>query len=90
MYIYIYMASVNISLKKEAYERLITLKRPEESFSDEVLRLTENKTGANLLACISMLKGISNESENEFEEGVKKAKISSRSILKKTKGIGEN
>ena len=43
------MASINISLKKEAYERLVALKKPDESFSDEVLRLAGKKTGADLM-----------------------------------------
>ena len=84
------MVSVNISLKEEAYGRLVALKRPEESFSDEVLRLTEGKTASDLLACVNMMKGISKASETEFEEGIKKSKISTNSILKKTRGLGAN
>ncbi len=83
------MASVNISLKQEAYQRLLSIKGPNESFSDEVLRLVENKrsTGADLLECFKMMKGISKESELEFEEGVKSARMSMQKILKKTKDL---
>ena len=38
------MGSKNISLKESAYERLSSLKKEDESFSDLVERLTEGKT----------------------------------------------
>lgn len=36
------MASKNISLKQEAYDRLKALQNEGESFSEEILRLTKN------------------------------------------------
>ena len=36
------MASKNITVTEDAYERLRALKREDESFSDLVVRLTEN------------------------------------------------
>ena len=38
------MGTKNISLKESAYERLASLKREDESFSDVVERLTEKRT----------------------------------------------
>ncbi|KXA91416.1 hypothetical protein AKJ57_01240 [candidate division MSBL1 archaeon SCGC-AAA259A05] len=38
------MGSKNISLRESAYERLSSLKKEEESFSDLVERLTRGKT----------------------------------------------
>ena len=83
MYIYIYMASVNISLKEEAYEKLASLKRPDESFSDEILRLTERGTGSDLLEKLKQVTPISPKLEKEFLEGVKKSRISMKKILYK-------
>ena len=36
------MASKNITITEEAYDRLVALKREDESFSDLVTRLTES------------------------------------------------
>lgn len=38
------MGTKNISLKESAYERLASLKKEDESFSDLVERLTKSKT----------------------------------------------
>lgn len=38
------MSSINISLKKEAYEFLKALKRKDKSFSDIILEFRENKS----------------------------------------------
>ena len=83
MYQYMYMASINISLKKEAYESLVALKRPNESFSDEILRIAKKSTGADLVNCFDLMSKISKKSELEFEEGMKKAKMKMSSILEK-------
>ncbi|MEM3126825.1 MAG: antitoxin VapB family protein [Candidatus Woesearchaeota archaeon] len=37
------MATKTITIKNEAYERLAQLKMPTESFSDEIMRITEKK-----------------------------------------------
>jgi hypothetical protein len=42
VYVYVYMASKNITITEDAYDRLVALKREDESFSDLVTRLTEN------------------------------------------------
>jgi hypothetical protein len=42
-YVYVYsMASKNVTITEDAYDRLKALKREGESFSDLVVRLTEN------------------------------------------------
>ena len=42
-YVYVYlMASKNITITEDAYDRLVALKREDESFSDLVTRLTES------------------------------------------------
>ena len=83
MYQYMYMASINISLKKEAYQKLLALKLPDESFSDEILRVMKKSTGADLMECFGLMRKMSKQSEFEFEEGVKKAKMKMSSVLKK-------
>lgn len=76
MYTYIYMASVNISLKQEAYERLASIKKPDESFSDEILRLTQTKTAASLMefrgAWKDMPKGDIKEMDAAIKSGRRK------------------
>lgn len=58
------MASKNISLREEAYERLNALKREDESFSDVVLRITESDrwSGFGALA------------ETDIQEGMEQAR----------------
>ena len=38
------MASKNITIKEDSYDRLKAMKRPDESFSDVIDRLTENES----------------------------------------------
>ncbi len=84
MYIYIYMTSVNISLKEEAYERLVSLKKPDESFSDEILRITEKKTTEGLKDAFGLLKdSISGEDAKEMERFIKNMRRKTSDILKK-------
>ena len=55
------MGSVNISLRKEAYEFLKSLKSEEKSFSDVVLEFKDNKNvkdGKSLLKYAGALKGL--------------------------------
>ena len=59
------MVSVNISLKQEAYKRLVALKRHEESFSDELRRLLAK---GNIMELAGAWNDISN-SEAEYMKG---------------------
>jgi len=65
------MASKNISLKLEAYERLNALKREEESFSDVVLRLTERDqwSGFGALSGSDIQEGME-QAKDEMNEGM--------------------
>jgi len=53
MHVYTYMATKTISITKEAYDRLKARKRPDESFSDVVLRLTEGRPLAEYAGMLS-------------------------------------
>ena len=84
MYIYIYMASVNISLKEEAYERLVSIKRPDESFSDEILRITGKKTGEGLKEAFGLLRdSVSAEDSREMKKSIKNIRGKTSYIQKK-------
>ena len=55
-YVYVYsMASKNITITEDAYDRLKALKREDESFSDLVTRLTE---GADPMAFAGTCPGL--------------------------------
>lgn len=63
------MASKNISLREEAYERLNALKREDESFSDVVLRLAESErwSGFGALADTDVQEGMEKAREETAE-----------------------
>ncbi|HLD57787.1 MAG TPA: antitoxin VapB family protein [archaeon] len=77
------MASKNISLKPEAYERLLALKEAEESFSDEVLRLTYRKTMKGLKECFGLWKDISEKDIKAMEAAINTSKNSKTSDIAK-------
>ncbi len=84
MHIYMYMASINISLKEEAYEVLLAAKKPDESFSEEIIREFGKKrsTASDLLEVFELMTPLSAKSEKEMEEGSRKARISSKRLKK--------
>lgn len=51
------MGSRNISLSDDAYERLATLRRPGESFSDVVRRLTRARSLTELSGLLTKAEG---------------------------------
>ena len=50
------MGSINISLKREAYEFLKALKRADKSFSDVILEFRERKSNRNFMRFFGALK----------------------------------
>jgi len=77
------MASVNISLKHEAYQRLLALKRPDESFSDEVLRLIDKRPQKEIMGSFGIWKDLSKEDIRQMEEGIKTSRMKTLKILEK-------
>lgn len=65
------MASKNISLREEAYERLNALKREGESFSDVVIRITESDrwSGFGALSGSDIQEGME-QAREEGNEGM--------------------
>ena len=59
------MASKNITITEDAYDRLKSLKREDESFSDLVTRLTES---ADPMAFAGTCPGLGNRVEEAREE----------------------
>ena len=51
------MGTKNISISEEAYERLAALKRPNESFTDVVNRLTRKKSILELACMLTSEEG---------------------------------
>ena len=50
------MSSINISLKKEAYEFLRSLKSRERSFSDVILEFKDNRSNQDIMKFFGVLK----------------------------------
>ena len=76
------MGSVNISIKKEAYEFLKSLKAEDESFSDVILELRENKSSkkGSFEAIMDCLNDFDSESVDweEFESRIRKNREKSK------------
>ena len=60
------MGTKNISISEEAYERLAALKRPNESFTEVVNRLTRKRSILELAGTITEVEG--KEIRGEVEE----------------------
>jgi len=60
------MGTKNISISEEAYERLAALKRPNESFTEVVNRLTKKRSILELAGTITEVEG--KEIRGEVEE----------------------
>ncbi len=80
------MASINISLKREAYEFLRALKRENKSFSDVILELREKKKGTtkDLMKYFGVLKGLDIDWKAK-EERMKAFKDSFNKRIEETK-----
>ena len=70
------MATKTISITEDVYERLKVLKAPEESFSDELRRLSETK--GNIMSFAGIWKDIN-------EDEAKKMKVEIRNMRKNSR-----
>lgn len=68
MYAYMLHMTKVISISDTAYERLASLKRGKESFSDVVIRLTEKEKKKSLLEYAGSWKGSYEEAERIKKE----------------------
>ena len=64
------MGSINISLKEVAYKRLNSLKLPNESFSDEIIRLTNSSSASVILRFAGVWKNMSGKELNQMTERI--------------------
>ena len=64
MYAYAYSMTKVISLSNEAYERIRSIKKPSESFSDVVLKLTNKNKKKSLMDFFGKWPGSEEEIEN--------------------------
>jgi predicted CopG family antitoxin len=69
----------NISLSREALDRLKRMKKKEESLSDVILRITDNKSQENP-SNLKLFEGIFEDSENweEIEEQIYRIRLIQR------------
>ena len=70
------MGTKTISIMDDVYERLIALKRSNESFSDEIRRLTD--TGGDIMDVAGAWKNISNGNAKKLEEAISRKQKSTR------------
>lgn len=64
------MATKNITVTEDAYERLKALKRDDESFSDTINRLTENSGVMEYAGSCSGITDAVEETRDELEDGL--------------------
>lgn len=64
------MATKTISILNEVYERLLALKRQDESFSDELRRLTETK--GSILEFAGIWKDMGSKEAEEMKNTIHK------------------
>ena len=90
MFIYVYlvcvhMSSVNISIKKEAYEFLGSLKTKNKSFSDVILEFKENKFEMGNTKSLLRFAGVLKDVDwDEREKRMKEFRDSFNKRIKKT------
>lgn len=84
------MGSVNISIKKEAYDFLLTMKSKDKSFSDVIMEMKNsgiNKKGSkeNVLKFAGVLKD-SDVNWNQVDERMKDFRKSFNERVERTRG----
>lgn len=71
------MATKTISVKEEVYEELVRVKRPEESFSDELRRLASGK--GKISECAGLWSNwMTKEEINSIEKNIEERRRASR------------
>ncbi len=77
------MASINISLRKEAYEFLMSLKNQDKSFSDVILEFKERKSNnGRILALFEEERDLTGIDWKEKEKRIKSFKDSFNKKIK--------
>jgi len=77
-----YMGSKNISISEEAYQRLASLKKPNESFTQVINRLTQKRSILELAGTLS------EQDAAEIIENINNLrKDSEKSLIRKTGGV---
>ena len=71
------MSTKTISIKTTAYERLRQRKKPRESFTDVINRLTEKKSLMEFAGILS------DEDANRIEESIRKIRVESAKRMSK-------
>ena len=78
------MATKTLTIMDDVYDKLKTLKRPEESFSDELRRLVPSK--GSLLDVVGLWKDVDEAEANRMKREIKKArKLGYKRLLEKIK-----
>ena len=80
---YVLMASINISLKKDAYEFLKSLKSKDRSFSDVILEFKNSGANKNIMGLFGSLK----ELNIDYKSKEKRMMAFRESFGRKVRGI---
>lgn len=80
------MASINISLKKDAYEFLKSLKTEDRSFSDVILEFKNSGTNRNIMGLFGGLKNI----KIDYKSKERKMKAFRGSFDKRMRGVRDD
>ena len=64
-----FMVTKTITVTKDAYERLKVLKRPEESFSEEIKRITSG--GQDIMRFAGILSDLSDKDIEEMKQSIR-------------------
>lgn len=79
------MGTRNISISDEAYERLKSIKKPNESFTDVINRLTGRRSILELVGVLSKEEG--KEIKQRIKEMRKKSRERSQAISEKVSRV---